>query len=513
MKSNNIIIAAVLLMICSACSDFLDKKPLVNSSAETYYSSVAECNDAIMGVYSVTQRETFELAPFMLIGDDCSDDCDLGNDKSEAYSWLGAPAQALLSFDILSNNGQSGGLWTQGFRGVNWSTQAIVRISENKNIPEDKRNQFVGEAYYLRAFFYFFLTRQYGRLPIIDHILTYEEYYTPRATLQATWEFIESDLQMAASLLPEKSKYAANDMGRATKGAANALLGRVYIYQGKFQEAYNVLNTVVASGEYSLQPIYSEIFDLVNENGRESIYEIQHMISDTGWSDANEGCLLSFYEHDADPADPVKWHNGWSMHCPTQDLVDSYEPGDPRLAATVIFPGEFFDGRINNNLASSTGYQAKKMYIPYAQRSQIDQSDCPKNVIFYRYADVLLYLAEAANETGKTTEALAFLEQVRGRARANSSTPGVLPQITETGKEALKELIWQERRVELACEYARFWDLARQGRVGKVMRAYSQKYNSIKGKNFKDGRNEIFPVPTAQVTASNGTMEQNPEYD
>jgi hypothetical protein len=183
------------------------------------------------------------------------------------------------------------------------------------------------------------------------------------------------------------------------------------------------------------------------------------------------------------------------------------------LEATIIFPGEFFDGRINNNIASSTGYQPKKMYIPYGQRSQIDQSDCPKNIIFFRYADVLLFLAEAANELGKTPEALNFLEQVRGRARASSENPNVLSIITETNKDALRELIWHERRVELACEYDRFWDLARQGRVGKVIRDYSVKYNSTKGKFFVDGKNEIFPVPMAQVTASNGTMEQNFGYD
>jgi len=273
-----------------------------------------------------------------------------------------------------------------------------------------------------------------------------------------------------------------------------------------------VLNQVILSGEYGLEPVYEDTFTLEHENGIESIYEIQHSISGTGWADDNEGSILSYYEHDADPEDTEKWHNGWSMHCPTEDLVNCFEDGDPRLGATVIFTGEFFDGRIHKNVASSTGYQPKKWYIPYDQRSQIDQSDCPKNIIFIRYADVLLYMAEAANELGRTGEALTYLEQVRGRARSNASQPGVLPQVTETNKDLLRDHIWHERRVELACEGQRFWDLARQGRAGSVMRAYSQKYNSIKGANFVDGRNEIFPVPDTQVTISNGIMEQNPGY-
>src|SRR5690606_11787160 len=115
--------------------------------------------------------------------------------------------------------------------------------------------------------------------------------------------------------------------------------------------------------------------------------------------------------------------------------------------------------------------------------SKIDQSDCPKNIIFARYADVLLYLAEAANELGMTNEALGFLEQVRGRARANASEAGVLPERTETDKTALRDLIWHERRVELAGEGQRFWDIVRQGRAGEIMRAYSEKYNSLKGRN------------------------------
>jgi len=513
MNTKYIIIVLITFALFSACSEeFLDKKPLVQSSAETYYSNEREANDALIGCYSIMQNEGFQLAPFMIIGDDCSDDCDLGNSKSEAFSWLGATAQALLKFDALPTNWVGNALWSQGFRGITWTTQAIQRISANVNIPEAKRNQFMGEAHYLRAFYYFFLTRQYGRLPIIDHVLSYDEYYMSRGTQAETWAFIESDLLTAAKLLPEKSKYSAGDMGRATKGAANALLGKVYMYQSKFAEAYAVLKTVAESGEYNLEPKYADIFTIEHENGIESIFEIQHNTSGTGWADANEGTILSFYEHDADPSDAVKWHNGWSMHCPTQDLVDSYETGDPRLHATVIFKDEVFDGHVNKNSASSTGYQPKKWYIPYSQRSQTDQSDNPKNIIFYRYADVLLYLSEAANEIGKTSESLSYLEQVRGRARSSSIDPSVLPIITENSKDALRQQIWHERRVELACEGQRFWDLVRQKRAGSVMKNYSSKYSSIKGQGYVDGKSEIFPIPGDQVTLSNGTMEQNSGY-
>ncbi len=513
MKSIHKILLCLSALAFGACSDFLDKYPTVDMASETYYLTESECNAAIMGLYSIPNNGSWEDGPFLWFGDNASDNTTIGNSKSEGYSFHGVAGTQIENFDILTNNNKLNDCWRQGFRGANAATQAIVRIGENKDIPETKKEQYLGEAHYMRGFFNFFMTQQYGRLPIIDHILTYDEYYMSRGTIEETWAHIESDFKMAAQSLPEKDKYSASDRGRATKGAANAMLGKAYIYQGKFQEAYDVLRIVEASGKYQLEPDYGDIYNVLNRNGIESVYEIQHHTSNQGWGDANRGNVLAFFDHDADPDDPVKWHNGWSLHCPTQDLVDSFEPGDPRLAATVIFPGEFFDGRIHKNIASSTGYQPKKWYVPYDYRSQIDQSDTPRNHITYRYADVILFLAEAANEIGKTAEALAYLEQVRGRARSSSSDPDALPVITETNKEGLRELIWKERRSEFACEGQRFWDLARQGRAGKVMRAYAEKYNTLKGKNFIDGKNEIFPIPLSEITASNGGLVQNPGYD
>lgn len=513
MKTHKILLVSLSALALVSCSDFLDKTPLVETSVQTYYSSDEEANTAVVGIYSHMQNEGFELAPFMIIGDDCSDDCDLGNSYSDAYSWLGPVAMSLQKFDNVSTNWLSNQLWSEALGGITWATQAIESITANSSrLTESKKNQYLGESYFMRGLYYFFLTRQYGSMPIIDHVLNYGEYYEPRATLEETYAFMEKDLTTAASLLPKKSEYVASDLGRATQGAAYALLGKVYMYQGKYQDAYDALIKVINSGEYSLEPNYADIFTLEHENGVESIFEIQHSISGTGWSNSNEGSILSFYEHDADPDDNVKWHNGWSMHCPTQDLVDSYENNDPRLGATVIFKNEFFDGHINKNMASTTGYQPKKWYIPYAQRSQTDQSDCPKNIIFSRYADVLLYVSEAANELGKTDEALKYLEMVRARARSNAESSDVLPKITETDKSKLRDLIWHERRVELACEGQRFWDIVRQGRASTIMKAYSSKYNSIKGQAFTVGKSEIFPIPEDQITVSNGTMVQNPGY-
>ena len=192
------------------------------------------------------------------------------------------------------------------------------------------------------------------------------------------------------------------------------------------------------------------------------------------------------------------------------------------------------------SISSDNGLQSKKYYVPYDYRSKEDQSDLPKNIIILRYADVLLYMAEACNELGDSDGAVNYLEMVRSRARNCSDDPAnTLAKIEFSSKEQMRQAIWDERRVELAMEYQRFWDLARQhkdgtlnseSRVGDVMQNYYKTYGpdgqpdgyvnvrgdqispSIKGENFTKGKNEIWPIPTAAITASNGTMEQNPYY-
>ena len=549
MKSYRILLYLAALAVTTGCANFLDKTPLVDLNAENYYSTEQELNDAAMGIYAVMQQETFQIGHYMILGDACSDDADLGNSRSEAYSWLGGAAKDCQNFSLLANNGQSGGLWNLAWTMINSATQLIVN-GEKSEI--ENADRYIGEAYFLRAFAYFNLVTQYGRMPIVDHILEYEEYYMPRPDdVSTTWTFIEDDLKAAIKRLPEA--WDAENEGRVTKGAAMSMLGRTYVYQCKWQEAHDILEDVILAGYYQLEPVYEDIFSMEHENGIECIFAIQHMTSGTGWSDSNEGSILEFYEHDAGltqadidsgkyPGEEVyeKWEVGWSMHCPTLDLYNAFEEGDPRREATIIEYKEDYDGHIHYNLSSDNGLQSKKYYVPYDYRSKEDQSDLPKNIIILRYADVLLYMAEACNELGDSDGAVNYLEMVRSRARNCSDDPAnTLAKIEFSSKEQMRQAIWDERRVELAMEYQRFWDLARQhkdgtlnseSRVGDVMQNYYKTYGpdgqpdgyvnvrgdqispSIKGENFTKGKNEIWPIPTAAITASNGTMEQNPYY-
>lgn len=541
MKTNKIILGISSLFLLSACSDFLDKDPQVNVVAETYYSNQSEVNTAVMGAYSYLQNESYQLSSFLVVGDGCSDDYDLGNERSEAFGWFGSPCQQLQRFEADKSNWVSNGLWGQCWSVINSANTIIDRVEGREDLTDKCTHMYLGEAYFLRGFAYFFLCRQYGGMPLADHVLSYEEYYMPRTSQHETWEFLKKTFSKAAELLPKKSEMSADELGRATKGSALTMLAKVCMYDGDWAGCESAAKAVIDSHEYALEPEFSDFFALSHENGIESIFEIQQNTSGTGWSDSNEGSILPFYEHDGFTeyypeygySDPQKYMHGWSMHCPTPDLIAEFEEGDPRLHKTVIFPGDFFDGRIHKNLTSSTGYQSKKWYTPWEKRAP-DESDTPNNIMFCRYADVLLMYAEALNENGKSTEALKYLEQVRDRARGGED---VLPAVTTTDKAALRDAIWHERRVELAGEGQRFWDICRQGRAADVMTAFYNKYKdgvdvdycvldgnitvatmtkikwtTTKGRSFKKGVSELCPIPQAAISSSNNTFEQNPGY-
>ena len=542
MKSNKIILAASSLLLLCSCSDFLDKEPLVDMVAETYYSNSSEVNTAVLGAYSYIQTESYQLSSFLVVGDDCSDDYDLGNEYSEAFGWFGSPCQQLQRFEADYTNWVSSGLWSQAWSLINAANTIIDRVEANPELPEKCTHQYLGEAYFLRGFAYFFLCRQYGGMPLADHVLSYEEYYIPRSSQADTWTFIEQCFSKAAELLPKKSEMSSDELGRATQGAAYAMLGKTCLYAKDYQGCADALKQVIDSKEYQLETEFSDFFALSHENGCESVFEIQQNTSGTGWSDSNEGSILPFYEHDGcreyyaewGYPDPQKYMHGWSMHCPTPDLVAEFEEGDPRLHKTIIFPGDMFDGRINKNLTSSTGYQSKKWFTPWADRAP-DESDTPNNILFVRYADVLLMYAEALNELGKSSNALDYLEQVRARARGGDNT--VLPKVTTTSQTGLRDAIWHERRVELAGEGQRFWDICRQGRAAQLMKAFYNKYkdgidvdycvcdgditkatmttikwSTTKGRSFQEGVSELCPIPQSAISSSNNTFEQNPGY-
>ena len=193
---------------------------------------------------------------------------------------------------------------------------------------------------------------------------------------------------------------------------------------------------------------------------------------------------------------------GWGFNGPSQLLMDAYEAGDPRKAATVIADGETIEGKKIKADAAAYKFFNKKVYVSLAERALYGRSTDIQaywlNIRLIRYADVLLMHAEAACEVGNTTEALDKLEMVRNRARNGNSN--VLPKITTTNKEELRAKIHQERRIELALEWERFYDLVRWDEAKAVI------------PNFVSGKHELFPIPQIEIDNSEGLITQNPGY-
>jgi len=315
-------------------------------------------------------------------------------------------------------------------------------------------------------------------------------YNLPRTAKAEVWKAIEQDLTDAAGVLPQS--YTGADIGRATKGAALALHAKVAMYQAKWADVKTYTDQVMTLG-YSLFPDFYQLFRVANENCSESVFEIQ--------------CALILGNPDASTSQYSQVQGvkgvvggGWGFNDPTQNLVDAFEPGDPRLAATVIFTGKTTpSGDVIPANLTNPRYNMKS-YVPFSLYVTGYNEGCQQNVRVLRYAEVLLMNAEANNELGNTAPALASLELVRARARAGNNA--ILPKVTTTDKTALRTAIWNERRVELAMEFDRYFDVIRQGRAAALFGA----------RGWTANKNEVWPIPQGEIELSVGTLTQNPGY-
>lgn len=246
---------------------------------------------------------------------------------------------------------------------------------------------------------------------------------------------------------------------------------------------------------YSLFPDFEKQFRVENENNSESIFEIQAELVP-----GNPAASNSQYSQVQGVRGSAG--GGWGFNVPTQDLVDAFEDDDPRRDATIIFRGETTPQGDVIPLTGDNPMYNQKSYVPFSMWVSGFNEGCQQNIRVLRYADVLLMNAEANNELGNTTEALAALEEVRARARALANDPATaLPEITTTNQAELRQAIWHERRVELAMEFDRYFDVIRQGRGLEVF-----------GPKGWTTKNVVWPIPQNEIDISNGVLVQNPGY-
>jgi hypothetical protein len=457
---------------------------------------------------------------FITVTNIMSDDADKGS-----YALDQPPAAQIDNFTVTSDNTYVEGLWKGYYAGISRTNYALQDLPSASSLlgPTLMATQ-MAEMHFLRAYFYFNLVRMFGGVPLVLTVPTgptnQDSSFYVRATDSAVYnQAIIPDLRYAVANLPLKS---ATSVGRATKGAAETLLAKVDMYIKNWKEADSLTQDVINSGQYQLVPDYSILWRQAGDNSTESIFEVE-----TGIYSSVDYGIPEYVEFQGPRQDngmgtpTTPWNNpgfnqpagddGFGFDMPSANLAAAYEPNDLRKASTIIDlpasgpPDTLFDGFVVPSLLGVHTYYNYKAYhsqiLPGSSLPQIEafngnRSLCQKNVHLLRYAEVLLIKAEADNAMGNTSSAIALLNQVRARA-------GLGPT-TASSQSDLQTAIWNERRVELAMEHDRFWDIVRQGRAAQVMTAA--------GKSFTAGKNELLPIPSAEIAISAGRLTQNPGY-
>jgi starch-binding outer membrane protein, SusD/RagB family len=454
------------------CDDFLDvdsRENVTEEDSNTTYEPVQFVN----GIYGMMTEWDYAFS-YLGITEIISDNADKGSSPTDP----GGDKGLLDGLTHTSTAGSVEAMWTNWYKAIGRATYSIQYTEDFGLTDEAYKNRLIGEAKFLRAYHYFFLVRGWGDVPL-QHIDL-----TTRVPKAQVYDYIEQDLLDAIASLPEKSEYAPEDLGRATKGAAKALLAKVYLYQEDWANAYEYANQVINSGEYGLESDYAQIWRANTENGVESIFEVQAR----GESIAHG---VQQYSETQGARGTSGW--GWGFNTPSQNLLDAFNAeGDViRRDATIIFRGEtMYDGRVVSEAVENPMYNEKAY-----SSANAGAGDGDKNIRVLRLAEIYLIHAEAANELNNSSTALASLNEVRGRVN--------LADVTVTDQAQLRNLIWKERRLELAFEHDRWFDLNRTGQAQAAMLA--------NGKPYVVGRHELFPIPNNQLIATPG-MTPNPGY-
>ncbi|NML39568.1 RagB/SusD family nutrient uptake outer membrane protein [Chitinophaga sp. G-6-1-13] len=483
--------------VFSGCNKLLEIEPHGKQTTATFFTTPATAKQGLIAAYKALQsnyRTNYPGYVRWVFGDVCSDDTRAnGGDNPDMIQ--------VEFFTANATNPFYENAWSTLYQGIHAANIVIEKAPGVKGMDEPTKKVYVAEGKFLRAYYYFNLVQIFGGVPLmLKEMLT--DYNIPRNSKEEIYRQIEADLLDAEAVLPEKSAQEKSDYGRATKGAAQALLARVYMMQGKFTETETWTKKIIDSHQYSLDPVYYHNFTIDGEYGVEAIFEINFQYDARFYDEEGSG------DGDGRTRGPLSY--GWCYDNPTQDLVDAFEAGDPRKKATVYKTGDVLpDGTIGNTGTSATGYLCTK-YLILKNEMPDQPKSSGKDQIVFRFGHILLWYAEAANENGHSQEALQALNQVRARAREGNAQ--ILPDITATDKEKLRQAIWQEQRVEYATEVFRFYDLVRTKRAAKVLNDFAKKYNSQKGASFKAGVNEIFPIPQSQINLSQGVLVQNPGF-
>jgi hypothetical protein len=485
--SKKIMILLVTSFFAVSCGDdFVQEARLYSIDSETYFNTEEEYNKALIAAYDLLQSSYVNV----LMGEIASDNTLSGGES--ATDVIGY--QQVDDMTHTSQNSEIRNVWNFMFAGV----QRANYILEFKDkIDFQGKNKIIAEARFLRAYYHFELVKWFGGIPLKGdaRFKLGDEKSIPRSSVTDVYKSIEDDLKLAIEDLP----IVASQTGRVTKGAAQALLGKAYLFQNKFLEASNVLDPLITAANYSLVSNYNTIFENSGENGAESVFEIQY----TDAEGAGFGCLQCSEGNVAVGFSGIRNYNGplfdsgFSFNVPTQAAYNAYEIGDNRRDVAILNIVTFAAA---NNATYGIGYKHtgffNRKYLPRKGDQNLGDQNLtnPNNYRSIRYADVLLMAAEAFNRGGiSDVKARTYLNLIRRRAF------GDLNHDISSSGAALTDFILAERRLELMGEGHRFFDLVR-----------TNKTQAITG--FTQGKNELFPIPIEEIQFSNGNWQQNLGY-
>lgn len=546
-----------ILLFLAGCNDFLDKDVLGNSTDENFYDTQYKLQAALNATYDVLQMDLFNECEWRF-GDACADDV-WGSDEG-----LASQMGQLVQFRFNTSNEWIQNRYTINYKGIHRANQVIANAHKVKLSVYDYASykavrEILGQAKFLRALFYFNLVKTYGGVPIRPETETVQGLVVPRNTAAEVYAYIEKDLREASIMLP--ARYMGTEAGKASEGAAVALLMKVLMYQAtpgenseKWQEMVRLgdffvegtkmtlgkilnydsseedweslrerlwfkpkeLNTSTDPYEttetelpalhnaYSLdyKDYYGKDFGYIDqffqtgEFSKGSIFEVVFKESADGSNgDTNEGTPIYDNIYSSSP-------QIWT----TNDIINELFSSDPRRSFTIGHQQYAPDGDLCQ--CGPGRYLSLKWYTPLKDRPQYG-GDNGKNRRLIRYAEVLLMYAEALNETNQGVRALAQLN--KNKTQVNTIN-GSSTLYIGGGYGQMRDQIWKERRIELCFEWDRFFDLVRQKRAAQVIKTYGSKRANKRGYYFREGVNELFPIPQSEIDISNGVIEQNPGY-
>lgn len=491
MKTLRLFGIIVSLTVISSCEDFLNLAPISSSSVNGFYQTASDFEQAVNGAYA-NLRGVYSYGYYLLFAD-------LRADNTSMMVRGGGGEQQKISFDNFSldaTNEHMLTFWRASYVAIQRANGVLSNI-DGVSFDQAKKDQYIGESKALRAIVYFNLVRIFGGVPIvlIGDVNIAESYNTPRSSVDEVYTVIINDLLDAVNLLPET--YSGSDVGRIAKGAAQTLLGQVYLTQKKYSDAVTQFSAVINDGNYSLLTNYEDNFSGSLQGNSEAIWQVLFMggTADMG-SNYPNWCAPS-------GSDGILTGAGgaYGFNQPTLDIYNAYEAGDLRRDASIGLGYTDRDG-----IYIPAKYI--KLYVNHDDGDGYLDSDCDWNI--FRYAHVYLMCAEALNEVnnGPTAAAYQYINLVRRRA-------GFTTDLSGLSQSAFRDAVYQEERLEVAFEGHRWFDLLRTDRAISVMNSKlgNDPATTVGPSEAINANQLLYPIPANVIaTSSAGTITQNPGY-